>query len=267
MDAVNIRVAASFALGALVLAVTVSTEVRAQALAVDPAATQLLRRMTDYLAGLEQFSLDTQNTIEDVLESGQKIQRDIATSVVIRRPNKLRAEREGDLIDQVVFYDGKRLTIYNPAQNYYAVSPAPDTLDDALHFARDALDIVPPSGDLIYNNAFELLTANVTSGMVVGKSIIGDVKCDHLAFSGPVVDWQIWIADGEQPLPRKYVITTKDDPAQPQYMVLMNHWNVAPDMNDALFHFVPPQGAKQIDFIRLDSSRMSIRSLDTRGTQ
>jgi hypothetical protein len=41
------------------------------------------------------------------------------------------------------------------------------------------------------------------------------------------VDWQIWIADSGKPLPRKYVITTKDDPAQPQYMVLMSNWNVA----------------------------------------
>lgn len=260
MAAVNFRMAVAwFALGALALSATVSTEVRAQAPAVDPAAMQLLRRMTDYLGSLQQFSLDTQNTFEEVLESGQKIQFDVSASVVVQRPNKLRAERKGDLVSQVVFYDGKTLTIYNPADNYYAVAAAPDNIEDTLHFARDSLDIVPPSGDLVYRNAFDLLTAHVTSGMVVGKSIIGGVKCDHLAFRGPVVDWQIWIADGDQPLPHKYVIVTKDDPVQPEYIVLMSNWNVAPALNEALFHFTPPQGAKKIDFIRLDTGHTSIR--------
>lgn len=260
MDLVNVRMtAALFAFGALALAATVSTEVRAQASAVDPAATQILRRMTDYLGSLQRFSLDTQNTIEEVLDSGQKIQYDLSTAVVIQRPNKVRAERKGDLVNQVVIYDGKTLTVYNAANKYYAAAAAPDNIDDALNFARDALDIVPPSGDLIYSNSFDLLTAQLTSGMVVGKSMIGGVKCDHLAFRGPVVDWQIWIADGDKPLPRKYVITTRDDPAQPQYMVLMSNWNVAPRVNDAMFRFTPPQGAKKTDFLRLDTGDTSVR--------
>jgi hypothetical protein len=36
---------------------------------VDPAAMQLLRRMTDYVGGLQRFSLDTQSPYEDVLDS------------------------------------------------------------------------------------------------------------------------------------------------------------------------------------------------------
>jgi hypothetical protein len=258
MDVVNVRKAAAlFAFVAFALSAAVSTEARAQN--VDPAATQILRRMTDYLGKLQRFSLDTQNTFEVVLESEQKIQFDLAASVVIQRPNKLRAERKGDLVSQVVVYDGKTLTIYDPQDNYYAVADAPDNLDDALNFARDVLDIVPPSGDMVYTNAFELLTAQVTSGMVVGKAMIGGVRCDHLAFGGPVVDWQVWIADGDQPLPRKYVITTKDDPALPQYLVLMSNWNVAPKLNDSMFRFTPPPGAKQTEFLRLDTGGTSGR--------
>ncbi len=227
----------------------------AQSASADPDALKLLRRMTEYLAALEQFTVDTQNTLEDVLESGQKIQYDMSASVMVKRPNKLRAERKGDLISQVLFYDGKSLTLYNPGDNYYAAVAAPATIDATLRFAHDSLDIVPPSGDLVYTNAFDLLTASVTSGMVVGKSIIGGVRCDHLAFSGPVVDWQIWIADGDKPLPRKYVIITKDDPALPEYIVLMSNWNVAPDLNDALLTFAPPEGARKTDFLRKDPSR------------
>jgi hypothetical protein len=135
------------------------------------------------------------------------------------------------------------------------VADAPDNLDDTLNFARDALDIVPPVGDLVYQNAFELLTRNLRSAAVVGRSMVAGVKCTHLAFQGPVVDWQIWIADGGQPLPRKYLIVTRDDPAQPQYMVVMSNWNVAPKVSPASFSVTPAQGAKKTEFLRMDTAK------------
>jgi hypothetical protein len=251
----------------MVAAVAIGAAAPAQSAGVDPEALRLLRRMTDYLAALEQFSVDTQNMLEEVLESGQKIQHDVSASTMVKRPNKLRAERKGDLVSQVLFYDGRTLTIYNPTDDYYATVAAPGTLDATLRFAHDSLDIVAPAGDLVYRNAFDLLTANVTSGMVVGKSAIGGVKCDHLAFSGPVVDWQLWIADGDTPLPRKYVVTTKDDPVQPEFIVLINNWNVAPDLKDAMFVFTPPPGAKRTDFLRKDTARTPTRQPESGGTQ
>jgi hypothetical protein len=260
MFAVRLRmITVSCVLGALALALTVPAEIRAETPDVDPAATKLLKRMTDYLGSLEQFSLDTNNTLEEVLETGQKIQYDFSTSVLIERPNRLRATRKGELVDQVLVYDGENLAIHDRGQNYYAVVKAPNNIDDLLHFARESLDLVPPSGDLVFTNSFELLTTPVTSGMVVGKSIIGGVKCDHLAFSGPVVDWQIWIADNGKPLPQKYVITTKDDPAQPQYMVVMNRWNVAPRIKGGMFDFEAPEDAEQVEFLLLDTGHTSSR--------
>jgi len=56
-------VSALSALGVLALSVTVTTPVRAQTPAVDPAATQILKRMTDYIGSLKQFSVHTQNTL------------------------------------------------------------------------------------------------------------------------------------------------------------------------------------------------------------
>ena len=260
MIAVNLRMAAAlFALGTIALSVTAPTDVRAQVPAVEPDATRILKRMTDYLGRLQRFSLDTENMLDDVLVSGEKIQNDFTASLVLQRPNKLRAERTAYLFKQLFVYDGKTLTMYNPEDNYYAAAAAPDGIDGMLHFARDTLDIVPPVGDLVFTDAFDLLTASVTSGGVVGKAVVGGVQCDHLFFSSPLVDWQIWIADGDRPLPYKYVLTTKDDPVHPQYIVLMSNWNIAPEVNDALFEFTPPQGVKEIEFIRMDTGRTGMR--------
>jgi hypothetical protein len=74
---------------AVSFALLAPTEGRAQATQVEPAALDLLRKMTDYLGGLDRFGLETANTLEVVLASGQKIQRDFNARVLIERPNKL----------------------------------------------------------------------------------------------------------------------------------------------------------------------------------
>ncbi|MGA9534943.1 MAG: DUF2092 domain-containing protein, partial [Desulfobacterales bacterium] len=105
MSKLNFRMATVLiALGVFTLAATVSTEVRAQAPTVDPAATQTLKRMTDYLGGLQKFSVHTQNTLEDELDSGHRVDLDVSANVIVSRPNKLYAERKGDLVDQVFYY-------------------------------------------------------------------------------------------------------------------------------------------------------------------
>ena len=239
------------ALAALVLTCAMPATAPAQAAGVEPEATRILRRMTDYVGGLQRFSFDTENSLETVLVSGQRIQFDGATRVTVRRPNRLYAERSGDIISQSFYYDGKTLTLYNPAENYYARASAPSTIEGMLDFARDSLDVVAPAGDLLFADAYARLTQDVTSGFVVGKAVVAGVRCDHLAFSGPVVDWQIWIQDGERPLPRKYVITTKDLAGWPQFTVVARSWNLAPDVDDSRFNFAPPPGAQQIEFLQL----------------
>lgn len=220
--------------------------------AIDAEALQVLKGMTDYLESLEAFSMHTQNTYEDVLATGQKIQFHFESSVVAQRPNKLLAKRTDGISKQLLVYDGSKFSIYDPKQDIVAVIDAPDDIDGMLHFARDALDIVPPAGDMVFSNAFELLTAGLTSGFVVGETVIDGTDCLHLAFTTPVVDWQVWIAVGDKPLPVKYVLTTRDDPAQPQFVTMISEWNTEPKITDDTFAFQPPADAMEIDFIRVD---------------
>lgn len=251
--------AALFALGALALSAAVATEVRAQTQAVDPAATQILKRMTDYLGGLKQFSVHTQNTLEDVLDTGQRVDFAVSASVIVSRPNKLRAERKGDLMSQVLFYNGKTLTLYNPADKVYATEAAPGTIEEMFDFARESLGLMVPVADLVYPNAYELLMQDVTFATVIGKAVINGVKCNHVLFSRPGVDFQVWVTDGGKPLPRKYVVTDTATAARLSVVSVMSDWNVAPAVADDRFAFVPPKGAKSITFMRLEKSSGSGR--------
>ena len=250
MSTLHLKIAAAlFALGTLAVSATLPPGTRAQTPAVDPAATKILQRMTDYVGSLKQFSVHTENTLEDVLASGQRVDVGVSANVIVSRPNKLRAERKGDLISQTFYYDGKTLTLYNPSDKVYATEPAPGTIEGVLDFARESLGLTVPVADLVYRDAFTLLMQEVTFAAVVGKAVIGGVKCDHVVFSRPGVDFQVWVADSGRPLPRKYVVTDTGTPARLSITTVMSEWNVAPAVADARFTFVPPQGAKRIAFI------------------
>jgi hypothetical protein len=235
--------------GTLVALAGFALAVQAQPAGIAPEAQQLLKASTDFLANQKQFSAETRNTLEVVLKSGQKIEFNHTARMSAQRPDKLRAERTGDLVDQVFYYDGKSLTLHNPKDKAYAQVAAPNTLEAMLEFARTKLDIVAPAGDLLNKNAYDILMDGVTDGFVVGKAVIEGARCDHLAFRAPHVDLQIWIQEGAQPLPRKLVITTRDLPNAPQFAVTVTQWNLKPTFGAQTFTFTPPAGTKKIDFL------------------
>ena len=246
-------VAYLLALATLAVVVAAPAFAQGQAPAVDPEAVKILKRTMDYLGSLQRFSVDTRNTAEDVLDSGLKVQFDISASTVLKRPDKLLVQRRHEIISQAWYYDGKSLTLYKPSDKYYATVSAPDTIEDTLQFARESLGIFAPAGDLLYKNAFPLLMQNVTVAEIVGKAVIGGVTCDHLAFSRPDVDFQLWVADAGEPLPCKYVVVDTGVAEQVSTTSVMSNWNLAPEATDAMFTFVPPQGAREVEFMPLAS--------------
>ena len=69
----------------------------------------------------------------------------------------------------------------------------------------------------------------------------------------------MWVAAGGQPLPLKYVVTDTGTPALLSIVTVMSNRNVAPDVDEARFTFVPPKGVKQITFMPLETSSGSSR--------
>jgi len=233
----------------LILAVPLSAPAQT---GIDAEADKLLRHSMSYLAGLEQFGLVSQTSIEVVLLTGQKIQLDNNVLAVVKRPNKFYAERQGELVDQQLFYDGQTLTLTDGRAGYYATVKAPGTLEAMLDFARESLDIVAPAGDLIYADNYKILMDGVEQGFVVGPAVVSGAVCVHLAFSAPGTDFQIWIERGGKPLPRKLVITSRDVVNAPQFTVLIEDWDLAPDVSDDRFRFEPPADAQAIGFMNPD---------------
>lgn len=235
------------AIGALIA--VVALPVGAQPSGVDPKAAELLRTSTSYVAGLKRFSVDTRSELEVVLTSGQRIEFGHLARMHIERPNRFRAERVGDLIAQQFIYDGRTLTLHEPAARVFATVAAPPTIETTLEFARSELDIVAPAGDLVYTHAYDILMKDVTSGFIVGEGLVDGVRCVHLAFRAPQTDWQIWLEMGKRPVPRRLVIHSLEVPGAPSFSLTMTKWNVAPTFDASTFRFTPPKDARRVEFI------------------
>jgi hypothetical protein len=211
-------------------------------------ADGILRRMTDYLAGLHSFTVQSSSVDEVVLKNGQKIQLVNESLVSVRRPNRRRSEQIGTADSGMAFwYDGKTMSLYCRGTNTYGSAPAPPTLDAMIDAARKQFQIEAPGADLLFSHPYEILTEQVTGGQVIGRETIDGVAANHLAFAGENIDWQIWIQEGPKPLPLRFVITTKTMKEQPEFTVRLSHWEPQATLDDATFAFQPPAGSKHVD--------------------
>lgn len=216
---------------------------------IQPEATALLKRMSDYMGKLKAYSVHAHNVNEVLLANGQKLQFEASSDVTVERPNHLRSNRVGDVTDIEFYYDGSQVTLYGRNKQYYATAPAPATMDAMLDQVRERLSMEPAGADLLYSDIYGGLIDGVTEARVIGPAVIGGLKATHLAFRAADVDWQIWIEDGDKPLPLKYVITTKWTTGAPDFSVQFSDWNLAPKIDKATFVFTPPKGAQKIDFL------------------
>lgn len=181
-----------FMLVGLALSLTVAAEVqRAESSEVNPAATEILKRMTDHLGSLKRFSVETQNTFEDLLVSGHRVDSEISANVIVSRPDKLRAERKGDHVDQIFYYDGRTLTLYNPTDKVYAMVSVPATFEEMFTFIYESLGFGVPVSDLVYSDAFSLLMEDVyfSAGSVRRLSTVWSAaicsSAAHFTFAPP----------------------------------------------------------------------------------
>lgn len=223
---------------------------------VSPEAQAVLDRMTRYLRGLQTFQIDTQISRDEVVAMGYKLQHNEHSTLIVQRPDKLRADIAGDLRNRTIVYSDSRLTMYSPDDAAYVRISAPPTLAGLIGTLLDA-GVDMPGIDVLYQSAAGTLTQDVRGGVLVGETTIDGVLTDHLAFRSPSVDWQLWVDKGAQPLPRKLLITTRFEVGDPQYQALL-HWNLKPRITGSTFAFVAPKEAKEIPLAHLASNDSSI---------
>jgi hypothetical protein len=70
----------------------------------------------------------------------------------------------------------------------------------------------------------------------------------HLAVTKKDVTYQIWIQDGPQPVPLRYVVTGRNMAGAPQFTIELRNWRPNAPITDDCFAFTPPAGARRVAF-------------------
>jgi len=213
-------------------------------------AKGILLRMANYLAKAQAFTVNLRDSYDAVQASGEKIEFAATRKLTVSRPNDLRVEREeNDGKKSIVLYDGKDITIFSPSDNVYAQTAKAGGIDEAVKYFLKDLNMRLPLAVLLVSQLPAELERRTESLDYVEKTSIYGQAAHHLAGRTATVDYQIWIAEGAQPLPLRVVLTYKLAEGQPQFRAQFSDWNLTPQINDAQFAFTPPEGAKKIAFL------------------
>lgn len=212
-------------------------------------ANAILMRMADFLSGAQAFSVSVQGGYDAIQADGQKIEFGESRKVTLSRPDRLRMEgQRSDGAKTLTVFDGKEIVLIDETRNIYATAAQPGGLDDTIvHFVRD-LGMRLPLAVLLVSQLPEELKGRVRSVDYVEKTSIHGAPSHHLAARTDTVDFQVWVADGDKPLPQRVVITYKKAKGEPQFRAQFSDWNLAPAIADTTFQAQPPNGAQKVAF-------------------
>jgi hypothetical protein len=212
-------------------------------------ARAILMKMANFLASTQTFSVSLRGGYDAVQASGQKIEFGESRTITVSRPNRLRVEGErSDGAKTLVILTGKEIVLVDLTSKVYATTPQPGPIDDSVvYFVRD-LGMRLPLAALLLSRLPSDLQDRVRSVDYVEKTTISGVPSHHLAARGDTVDYQVWVADGDKPLPQRIVLTYKKAVGQPQYWAQFMDWNLEPKIDDATFSGRVPDGLQKIAF-------------------
>jgi hypothetical protein len=225
--------------------------------AIQPQADEVLKRMGDYLAQAQFFSVKAEVWQDVELSTGERVQAGRTIDLQVRRPNLLHAEIHSTRRNRELIYDGSSITLFNRAENFYGTVHAPGTLDEAMDVASERFGIGMPLEDFLRSDPHKDMLQKATSGTDIGPVTVMGVACEHLVFSQDNIDWQVWVENGPRPVPRKFVITYKDEPDSPQFTAIFSDWDFTTRLPDFVFKFEPPAGASKIKVAEIKAENQS----------
>jgi len=207
----------------------------------------MLKSMSDNLASQKDIAFEYDSTLDVVTDEGQIIGIARSGTVVIARPDHFKATSTGGFADVEMYYDGKAATVFAKNINAVVELPVSGTVDEALVELQDEYDFPAPSADLMSSDLFGVVMDGVTDVKGLGAGVIGGLTCNHLAFRSENTDWQIWMTQGDNPRPCRYVIASTDVQGEPRYTVDIRDWKTGSDVPETDFTYTNTTDADMVD--------------------
>ncbi len=213
-------------------------------------ARAILKRMGDFLAATPALSVKVRAGYDVVQESGQKVEFGDLVTYTLRRPDRFRVEGQKSSGEKgFILFDGKEIVAMGAGAKVYAATSKPGTVQEAIPYMVSDLELEIPLALLFVSSVGSDMLEGVESADYVETDFLMGLPCDHIAARTETVDFQLWIAQGDRPLPQRIVLLYKDEPGEPQFRGQFLEWNLKPDVSDSVFAFTPPPGAERVRFL------------------
>jgi hypothetical protein len=206
---------------------------------------------TQFIEATPAFSVKGNAGGELMMNNGQLIEYGTTFTATFLRPAKLYlslSSRDGS--EGTMVFDGETITVASSVNGLHIYDTTPQQGD-----VTESLDLLSResggSRELAYFLTEQLTTALTTSlqsGISLGKSTIDGVLCDHLALRSDTKDLQVWIDRGDEPIPRRILITHRNKPAKPRFWIQFDEWDLSPEFSESVFKYTPPDGAEKFDY-------------------
>jgi hypothetical protein len=216
---------------------------------IDPRAESIVRKAGKRIQGMKHVTFEVADTLDVVLETGQKLQYAHRRTATMSRPDRLTVESTGDVMNLKLCKDGTTITLLDKNHNVYAQTKDPGTIDQMMDMMLERFGVSTPMADLICGDPADVLLEDVESGLYLGIHNVDEHKCHHIACTREDLDWQAWIDTGANPLLRKLLITYKKEKGEPQYTLKLLSSTPLDSVPAAAFQFKPPAGCEKIDFL------------------
>jgi hypothetical protein len=213
------------------------------------AALAAFERMSAFLGAQARLRFEADVSWDVAQPGGEVLEFGGWREVALVRPDRVFAEsqdRNGGT-DRVIF-DGTTLTVALLDLRLYAQTEQPGDFDAALDHLESKAGVPTPLSDLIQADLYGVVAERIEQARQIGRALVGDVACGHYWFRSADTDFELWIAEGADPLPRRMVIRYRGADSRPTFRALFSGWDLAPELGEADFAFIPAEGSKAVGF-------------------
>jgi hypothetical protein len=168
--------------------------------------------------------------------------------VLVRRPDRLMVNVDGDDGRARIGYDSKSLTVYSVTANKYGQMPMTGSIETMLRAASERMGVDFPLADLLADQPGQAFLNGVETGKKVGEASIDGQNYNHFFFlQPPGIELELWSEANEQALPRRIAITYRSIPGEPQFLAEMSNWKLGLNPPDNAFVVAIPAGATRVE--------------------
>ena len=216
----------------------------------DAEALDVLKRMSAYTDSLDQVVIVAVTFTDARLGGGLMVNNADEVKVTINRPDALHITSFDGTETRGLIFHQEILTVFDSQKRFYAQASIPSGVDAALEFALEELDLEAPLMDFIVSDKLiHLIGSQETVIYLTDKARVAGVDCHHIAIRGPETDVQLWVEEGDKPLPRKIMLTSKWAGGSPRFMANLA-WLTEPELDPGIFEFKAPEGFMNIGFVK-----------------